>query len=104
MRAGRLDFILRFPMPDRSDRIEIFRVHTLNRPLAPEVDLLELADLTEGMAGSQIAFLCNRATLIGIAEIIHDPARHGEGQLRVTAQHFKTAIGEARKTEEIPKC
>ena len=104
MRAGRLDFILPFPLPDKSDRIEIFRVHTRNRPLAPEVDLLELADRTEGMAGSQIAFLCSRATLIAIAEIIRDPARQGEGQLRVTAQHFKTAIGEARKAEEIPKC
>ncbi len=33
MRAGRLDYILRFPIPDEKDRLEIFQVNTREKPL-----------------------------------------------------------------------
>ena len=32
-RAGRLDYILRFPLPDEKDRLEIFQVHTAGKAL-----------------------------------------------------------------------
>ena len=34
MRAGRLDYVLQFPVPDEKDRFEIFQVHTQEKPLA----------------------------------------------------------------------
>src|SRR5512136_594464 len=69
-RAGRLEFILTFPLPGESDRLEIFKVHTVERPLADDVDLSELARRTEGMSGSQIAHICRAAALIAITEIV----------------------------------
>ena len=53
-RAGRLDYVLRFPIPDEKDRLEILKVHTKDRPLGADVDLNELASLTKDMVASQI--------------------------------------------------
>ena len=70
MRAGRLDYVLPFSLPDERDRLEIFQVHTTEKPLGEDVDLTELADSTEGMVGSQIAFICRSATMMAISELI----------------------------------
>ncbi len=100
LRAGRLDFVLRFPVPDEQERLEIFRVHTKAKPLNSDVDLEELAGETEGLAGSDIASVCRRATMSAIAELIHAPLEEREEKLSVTAQHFKAAVAEVRKRNE----
>jgi transitional endoplasmic reticulum ATPase len=100
MRAGRLDYVLPFPLPDESDRPEIFRVHTKGRPLGKDVDLLELARMTEGMAGSQIAFICRAATMAAIAEVINSPQRKPSADLMINARHFRDAIERAQKKGE----
>jgi transitional endoplasmic reticulum ATPase len=48
MRTGRLDYILKFSVPDEKDRLEIFQVHAREKPLGSDVDLVELAKTTEG--------------------------------------------------------
>lgn len=91
-RAGRLDNILRFPVPDEEDRLEIFKVHTLERPLGSDVDLRELACLTKDMVGSQIAFICRSAAMMAITESIHDPKKPSPTDFFIGAHHFKEAI------------
>jgi len=46
MRTGRLDYILKFSMPDVKDRLEIFQVHTREKPLGSDEDLRDLAKST----------------------------------------------------------
>ncbi len=96
LRAGRLDFVLRFPVPDEKGRLEIFQVHTKGKPLESGVDMTELARSTEGMVGSQIALICKRATMMAIADLIHGPREEGFKKLLVTAAHFQTAIKEVQ--------
>ncbi len=91
-RAGRLDYILRFPIPDESDRLEILRVHTRGRPLDRDVDLAELAGLTKEMVGSQIAFVCRSAVMMAISESIRDTGRQHPDDLVICSRHFKAAI------------
>jgi len=100
MRAGRLDAILRFPIPDERDRIEIFQVHTREKPLGNDVDLDELAKGTEGMVGSQIAVICRSATMMAIAELIHETERKSSAELQIGATHFREAIKSLQKKEE----
>ncbi len=69
-RPGRLDFILRFHVPDEKERLEIFHINTKGRPLHKDVDLEGLAKKTEGMVGSHINFICKRAVMLAITEII----------------------------------
>jgi transitional endoplasmic reticulum ATPase len=101
-RAGRLDYILRFPLPDEEERLDIFRVHTEERPLSGDVNLAEFAKRTAGMAGSQIAFIARRATMLAIGECIRDPDRSKSKKLWVTASHFGEALKEAQEKEGLP--
>lgn len=102
MRAGRLDYILKFPIPDEEERLEIFRVHTIERPLADDVNLAELAKRTAGMAGSHIAFIARRATMLAIGELIHDSDKGKSKKLLVTASHLEEALKEVLEKEEFP--
>ena len=97
MRAGRLDFVLPFPLPDEAGRREIFQVHTKDRPLNPDVDLAALARETEGLAGSDIAFICQRASILAIADLISLPLEQRKTGLSVSAAHFKAAVSEAQR-------
>jgi transitional endoplasmic reticulum ATPase len=104
MRAGRLDYVLRFPIPDEEDRLEIFQVHTREKPLGNDVDLRELARLTEGMVGSQIASVCRSAAMIAIAEAIHGTEKKSPVKLLIGSTHFKSAIRQVKEKEESSGC
>ena len=104
MRAGRLDYVLRFPIPDEEERLQIFQVHTRERPLADDVNIAELARCTAGMAGSHIAFITQRATMIAIAELIDDPGKSKSKKLSVAASHFNAALKEIQGKERLSSC
>jgi len=98
-RPGRLDFILRFQVPDEKERLEIFQINTKERPLSKDVDLEELARKTEGMVGSSINFICKRAVMLAITEIIHGKKKKIPASLLVSAAHFKAALQELQEFE-----
>ncbi|MHB8769442.1 MAG: AAA family ATPase [Syntrophales bacterium] len=98
-RPGRLDFILRFSPPDEQERLEIFRINTGGRPVHGDVDLAELARATAGMVGSHIAFICKRAVMMAIAEVIRAGKEKSPGDLVITAAHFQKALRELRECE-----
>lgn len=97
LRAGRLDFVLRFPVPNEKERLEIFGVHTGERPLGADVDLGELAEETEGMVGSDIASLCRRAAMAAVAGMIDASPEQTAAGLSISAAHFRTAIEDVRR-------
>jgi len=97
VRPGRLDYVLTFHAPDEAERLEIFRIHTLGRPLNRDVDLAVLAGMTEGLVGSHIAFLCKRATMLAIADLIHGQRGGAHEELCLSATHFRAAIEELKR-------
>ncbi len=68
LRPGRFDRLIYVPPPDYKARIEIFKVHTRKMPLAPDVNLEELARKTEGYSGADIEAVCREAALIALRE------------------------------------
>ncbi len=100
VRPGRLDYVLHFHAPDEKERLEILQIHSSGRPLNSDVDLGELARMTDGLVGSHIAFLCKRATMLAIAELIHGQRGKNEGKLSLSAAHFRAAVEELRKSRE----
>ncbi|HVN95322.1 MAG TPA: AAA family ATPase [Syntrophorhabdaceae bacterium] len=94
--AGRLDYILRFPMPDKDDRLEILKVHLRGRPLDSDVNLEELSGLTTNMAGSQIASICRAAAMMAISESIQLKAG-SPADFVISARHFKQATEDAQR-------
>jgi transitional endoplasmic reticulum ATPase len=96
-RSGRLDYVLEFPLPSEEDRVEIFRVHTRGRPLAADVDFSRLAGLTEGLAGSDIAYICRGAAMTAITDCVGGGGQKTTGELRITAEQFRAAIEKVEK-------
>jgi transitional endoplasmic reticulum ATPase len=70
LRPGRFDLVVELEYPNESERYTIFGIHTLGRPLDPEISLEELARLTEGRNGADIEAICRRASLLAMHEWI----------------------------------
>jgi transitional endoplasmic reticulum ATPase len=68
LRSGRFDYIVRFDKPGPADRAAIFRLCCRRVPLAPDVDIDDLAVRTEGFTGADIESACKKATLLAISE------------------------------------
>ncbi|MGC8970550.1 MAG: AAA family ATPase, partial [Conexivisphaera sp.] len=62
-RPGRFDREIEIPMPDKNARLEILQIHTRGVPLAKDVDLNKLAEITHGYTGADLAALVREAAL-----------------------------------------
>lgn len=63
LRAGRFDRQVLVDRPDKRGRVEILRVHVKKLKLAADVDLEQVAALTPGFTGADLANLVNEAAL-----------------------------------------
>jgi cell division protease FtsH len=63
LRAGRFDRQVLVDRPDKSGRVQILQVHVRKITLAAEVSLAEVAALTPGFSGADLANLVNEAAL-----------------------------------------
>ena len=61
VRSGRFDRKIAVGLPDRSARVEILEVHMRDRPGAENLKLDDVAAFTAGLAGADLAALCNEA-------------------------------------------
>jgi transitional endoplasmic reticulum ATPase len=69
-RTGRFDREIEIPVPDRKGRLEILKIHTRNMPLAKDVDLEWLADITYGFVGADLAGLCKEAAMSALRRVL----------------------------------
>jgi len=63
LRAGRFDRQILVDRPDRAGRVAILRIHGRSVRLAPTVDLDQVAAMTPGFTGADLANLVNEAAL-----------------------------------------
>jgi cell division protease FtsH len=63
LRPGRFDRQILVSPPDVGGREAILRVHSANKPLGADVDLATLARQTSGLAGADLANICNEAAI-----------------------------------------
>ncbi len=64
LRPGRFDRQVLVDKPDYEGRIEILKVHIKDVKLAKDVDLKEVAKMTAGLAGADLANIINEAALL----------------------------------------
>ncbi|MDT0166810.1 AAA family ATPase [Actinotalea sp. AC32] len=62
-RPGRLDRQVHVPNPDRRGRTLILGVHARSKPVADDVDLVQIARQTPGMSGADLAAVVNEACM-----------------------------------------
>ncbi len=82
LRAGRFDRQVLVDRPDKVGRVQILRVHVRKVRLDPSVSLEQVASLTPGFSGADLANLVNEAALLATRE--NAPA--------VTPGHFTRAV------------
>ena len=63
LRPGRFDRRIAVQPPDKNGRAEILAIHTRSVPLAPDVDLEQIAASTPGTTGADLALIVNEAAL-----------------------------------------
>jgi cell division protease FtsH len=81
-RPGRFDRVVTVSPPDRGGREAILGIHTREMPLAPDVDLPQVARMTPGMTGAELANLANEAALLAVKR----------GQQQIMQQDFLEAL------------
>ncbi len=64
LRPGRFDRQVTVNRPDTQGREDILKVHSRNKPLAPDVNLKEVAKSTIGFTGADLENLLNEAALL----------------------------------------
>ena len=90
IRSGRFDRLVYIGEPEVEGREQIFKIHTGDTPLSPDVSLRELAELTEGYVGSDIESIAREAAIEALRE--DDDAED------VEMRHFRQALEAVRPT------
>jgi len=89
LRPGRFDRLIEVPLPDKRGRVEILGIHVRSMKLK-DVDLEEVAALTEGFSGAELKAVVTEAGFFAIRE----------GMNYVTQEHFIRAIDKVRNRIE----
>ncbi len=104
LRPGRFDRILLVNVPDKKSRLEIFKIHTKNMPLARDVKLPDLAEKTEGYVGSDVENLVREAGLLALRQNMEckevKKKHFEEAMKKVRASVSKGVVEKYKKVEE----
>jgi transitional endoplasmic reticulum ATPase len=71
-RPGRFDREVEIGIPDRDGRLEVLQIHTRGMPLSDDVSLEELAAMTHGYVGADLAALAKEAAMRALRRVLPD--------------------------------
>jgi transitional endoplasmic reticulum ATPase len=102
-RPGRFDREIAIPIPDRNGRLEILEIHSRGMPLAEDIDLSRMADITHGFVGADLEALCREAAMICLRrlmpEINYESSTIPYEQLAMLEVHMEDFLGALREVE-----
>jgi transitional endoplasmic reticulum ATPase len=100
-RPGRFDREIELGVPDRNGRLEILQIHTRGMPLAKDVNLQKLADISHGFVGADLQSLSKEAAMRALRRILPEIDLASESipadtlkKIIVTMQDFTDVIKE----------
>jgi transitional endoplasmic reticulum ATPase len=101
LRPGRIERHIFIPAPDLKSRKEIFKIHTRGMPLAEDVNLDELAEMSEGYSGADIEAVCREAGMLAIREklitgLSKEDVNKIAKEIKITKEHFEKAMEKIR--------
>lgn len=106
MRPGRLDQLIYIPLPDLEARVGVLQASLRKSPVAPDVNLRDIAEATQGFSGADLSAICQRAVKLAIRECIKKEIDSRELGVEVTEdlcpyierRHFEEAMQTARRS------
>ncbi len=99
-RPGRFDREIEIGVPNTQARLQILRIHTRAMPLAPDIDLLEIAEHSHGFVGADLEALGQEVGMIALRRFLSaaplepDAASAELGALQVTRDDFLAGLKE----------
>ena len=90
LRSGRFDRLVMIGQPDQEGREQILEIHTGDTPLAPDVSLREVAEITDGYVGSDLEGIAREAAI--------EALRDDDDATEVEMKHFRRAMESVRPT------
>jgi transitional endoplasmic reticulum ATPase len=90
IRSGRFDRLVMVGEPDIEGREQILNIHTSEMPIAADVSLRELAEISDGYVGSDLETIAQEAAI--------EALRQDEDAEEVTMRHFRQAMENVRPT------
>jgi len=101
LRPGRFDRIIEVPMPDNKGREQIFKIHSNKKPLADDVNITKLVDLTEGFSGAEIAAVANRAAITALKRYVDGKSGNIKA-IKITQKDLIESIEKVRPRKKEP--
>jgi transitional endoplasmic reticulum ATPase len=95
LRPGRFDRIIEVPLPDIKGRENIFKIHTKKKPLANDVDFLQLVEKTQGFSGAEIEGVCSRAAIAAIKRFVNAKEKSLKS-IKITQEDLLNAISKLK--------
>ncbi len=92
LRPGRFDRIIETPLPNHEGRLAIFKIHTRGMKIDSDVDLNELASITEGASGADIKAIVTEAGMLAIRD----------NRTKVCMKDFVKAVEKVMKKQSKP--
>jgi transitional endoplasmic reticulum ATPase len=98
-RPGRFDREIEIGVPNTQARLQILRIHTRAMPLAPDVDLQEIAELSHGFVGADLEALGQEVGMTALRRFLSTATRGSDGTsaaelsaLQVTRNDFLAGL------------
>ncbi len=91
LRPGRFDQIIEVPAPDTEGRRHILEIHTRGKPLADDVDIAGIVDLTDGFSGAETAAVANRASIAALRRYVASGSQDIKS-IQITQQDLADAV------------
>ena len=102
LRPGRFDRVIEVPKPDAKGREQIFKIHTQKKPLANDVDISKIVELTNGFSGAEMAAIANRAAIASLKRYVAGKSKNVK-DIKITQQDILDAIEKVKpKQKEAP--
>jgi transitional endoplasmic reticulum ATPase len=100
-RTGRFDREIEIGVPDSDGRREVLHIHTRGMPLAKNIDINKIADMSHGFVGSDLQALAKEAAMRAIRRILPEIDLTAESipsdilkKIQVSMNDFTTVLNE----------
>jgi transitional endoplasmic reticulum ATPase len=105
LRPGRFDRIVFVPNPDRITRKKILEIYAKDKPIAADVNLEKIADITDSFSGADINGIVNTAVSLVLHEYLAkyptpEEAAKNASEAHVMMRHFEEAVKKIRTQRE----
>jgi len=103
-RPGRLDREVEIMPPSKEGRLEVLKIHTRHMPLSKNVNLKDIADMTHGFVGADLAALTKETAMVVLRRVLPDLKTDNKDEekkelpkkllekLKITQKDFKEAL------------